>query len=141
MNCPPALLLEGADRIVLRTPGREREGAAVQYIAALEGLDTACRRDGDRLVMDVRFNVLAEAGLAFDGDPISLDVFLASVARGQIRARRRIDVLLEIDAPGGRDGQREQITLRFPEPSGDERFYIGFELDQDLMRAQIEQIP
>lgn len=142
--CPAAVPLEGAHRKTDFAPGVARAAGSIRWVAAINQISTRCERaDGGR-ELELRFAVVAEAGPAFDGAPVVLDLLVAAVGPDQrIQGRRRLGVRLDLEGASGRAGQIETLTFALP---GDgsrrraERFYVGFQLDQGEIRERLQRL-
>ena len=142
--CPAAVPLEGAHRKTDFAPGGARDAGSIRWVAAINQISTRCERaDGGR-ELELRFAVVAEAGPAFDGAPVVLDLLVAAVGPDQrIQGRRRLGVRLDLGGASGRAGQIETLTFELPgdrSGRGAARFYVGFQLDRAEMQERLQRL-
>jgi hypothetical protein len=131
--CPPALILDGAERTIAFAPGRERQGSGVLHLAAVRDLQSSCAYTPDGLDVDLRFAIVVEPGPAHRGEPADLDLFVATVGPDRrVLGKRRIEVRVELPEGAGRVGRIEDLTLRLPLFEPDQartrRLFLGFQL-------------
>jgi hypothetical protein len=128
-SCPQAQIAAPADRI-----GNNNAAGELRYVATLARIESDCRwaeDEGIELNLAVAFE--AERAAAFDGAPIELAYFVATVDPGQQIIGKQVFVAsfaLPEGQPSG--GVVEQLTLRLPVPgeignAGGYRVYVGFQ--------------
>lgn len=135
--CPPALLLDGAERIVRQAPGQQRADRAVRYVAAISALEAECRPVGSNLEVDLRFVVAAETGPAYQGEPVVLDLFVAAVADDRLAGRHSLELRLEPD--GGRARRLETLTIALAGQPALRRIYLGFALTPEELEERLRR--
>jgi hypothetical protein len=139
--CPTAMLLSGAERSAAYRSESDRTPDGLQHLAVLTDLASDCRYIADGVEVDLAFNLIAERGPAFEGGPVQLAYFVATVdPQQQILAKQVFNS--EIDFPAGQDtaGSAQQLTLKIPSVSAEGGasydIYVGFQLDDAQMRAR-----
>lgn len=128
--CPPAQIAVPSDRI-----GHNNEEGELRFVAIMEQLDSSCRRDDDDVEVDITFVMRAERGPAFEGQPVRLTYFLATVdPKREIVDKQILDVQLDFEPDQPESALRERVTLRLPastEATGaNYNLYLGFQPDQ-----------
>lgn len=141
--CPTVLLLKGAERTAEYRPGPDTRPADLRYLAVLSDLVSACRYDEAGAEVGLRFNLIAEQGPAYEGGPLQLTYFIATLAPDQeVWSKDLLDS--EVMFPEGNRiaGNSEQMTVRLPgvEPAAGSGYevYVGFQLDDAEMRRRLE---
>lgn len=142
--CPAAIALEGAQRTTAFAPGGQRSSASIRWVAAINQVETRCRVVDGRTELDLRFAVVAEAGPAFSGEPVVLELFVATVGPDQrIRSRYPLAVRLDLDSGALRAGRRELLTFDLPSSGpgrAAERIYVGFQLDPRQAAERLQRL-
>lgn len=141
--CPTALLLKGAERTAEYRPGPSTRPADLRYLAVLTDLVSACSYDEAGAEVGLRFNLIAEQGPAYDGGPLQLTYFIATLAPDQEVWSKELFGSEVVFPEGNRiAGNSEQMTVRLPhvEPDAGPAYevYVGFQLDAAEMRRRLE---
>ncbi len=127
--CPPAQIAVPTDRI-----GYDNGDGELRFVAIMEQLSSSCRRDEDDVEVDITFIMRAERGPAFEGQPVRLSYFLATVdPKREIVDKQVLDVQLAFEPDQPESALRESVTLRLPastEATGaNYSLYLGFQPD------------
>lgn len=127
--CPPAQIAVPADRI-----GHNNEEGELRFVARMDELVSSCRQEEEDVEIDIAFTMSAERGPAFEGEPVRLTYFLATVdPNRQIVDKQILDMQLDFASDQPVSALRESITLRLPastEASGaNYNLYLGFQPD------------
>ena len=80
--CPTTLILQGAERTAAYAPGVEASPSALQHMAVLTNLATACRFVEDGVDVDLAFDLIVERGPAMAGETAELTYFVATLGPG-----------------------------------------------------------
>ena len=144
-RCPAATVLEGAARTSAHLPGEPARPETLRYVAAINDLETLCRHGADGLRMELRFPVVVEAGPAFEGGPIELALFVATVGpEGTVLGKEALDVTLSPARGGGPVGEVQNLTLALPASSEAQarasRLFVGFQVPRPAPVARPEEL-
>lgn len=141
--CPTVLLLQGAERTADYRPGPGTRPADLRYLAVLTDLVSICRYEDEGADVALRFNLIAEQGPAYEGGPLQLTYFVASLGPDeQILSKPLLDA--EIAFPEGqqRAGSAQEMTVHMPgvTPATGPQYsvFLGFQLDDVEMRRRLE---
>jgi hypothetical protein len=109
----------------------------------LSDLVSACQYDEAGVDVGLRFNLIAEQGPAYDGGPLQLTYFIATLAPDQEVWRKELFGSEVVFPEGSRiAGNSEQMTVRLPhvEPATGSAYevYVGFQLDDAEMRRRLQ---
>ena len=134
--CPPAQIAVPSDRI-----GHSNEDGELRFVATMEQLASSRRRDENDIEVDIAFTMSAERGPAFEGRPVRLTYFLATVdPKREIVDKQILDVELDFASDQPKSALRESVTLRLPastEASGaNYSLYLGFQPDRQPAPAE-----
>ena len=136
--CPQAQIAVPSDRI-----GHNNSEGELRFVAVMEELTSDCRRaEGeDDVEVDITFAMRAERGPAFEGQPVQLTYFLATVdPQREIIDKQVLDVQLDFGPDQPKSALRESVTLRLPastEASGaNYSLYLGFQPDGRAKQAK-----
>lgn len=143
-SCPAVLILDGAERTVAYAPGRERQSDGIVHLAAIRDLSSRCTYDGEGVEVDLRLTAVAEAGPAYRGEPVDVELFIATVGPDQsVLGKRSLALRLDIPEGAARAGRVEEISLRLPlsspERASTRRLFVGFQLDPGEARERIDR--
>ncbi|MEM8948954.1 MAG: hypothetical protein AAGA21_20790 [Pseudomonadota bacterium] len=129
--CPQAQIAVPSDRI-----GQNNGDGELRFVAVMEQLSSNCRREEgeDDVEVDITFTMRAERGPAFEGQPLQLTYFLATVdPQREIIDKQVLNVQLDFGPDQPESALRESVTLRLPastEASGaNYSLYLGFQPD------------
>ena len=125
--CPSAQIAVPSDQI-----GHSDSEGRIRYVAKIEQLVSDCTVDDDKIAVDLTFNVRAERGPVFEGRPISLTYFIATVdPNREIIDKQLLDVLFELALEQAESVSREELTLHLPLPKdyagANYNLYLGFQ--------------
>ena len=141
--CPTALFLKGAERTAAYRPGTDPRPADLRYLAVLTDLASACRYENNGVDVALRFNLIAEQGPAYDGGPLRLTYFVATMGPDQqILNKQLFDA--DVAFPEGQQlaGSAQEMTVHLPEvtPAAGQQYgvFLGFQLDDAEMRRRLE---
>lgn len=137
------LLLKGAERTADYRPGPATRPADLRYLAVLSDLVSACRYDGAGAEVGLRFNLIAEQGPAYDGGPLRLTYFVASLGPDQqVLSKPLFEADVEFAEGQPHAGSTQEMTLLMPnvtEAAGPQySVLVGFQLDDAEMRRRLE---
>ena len=108
--CPPAQIAVPSDRI-----GHSDDDGELRFVAIMEQLASSCRLDEDDIEVDIAFTMSAERGPAFEGQPVRLAYFLATVdPKREIVDKQILGVELAFGPDQQVSALRESVTLRLP---------------------------
>lgn len=143
--CPPALFLQGAEHTASYRPGAARQPDALRHLAVMTNLASGCRYVAEGVDVDLAFDLIAERGPAFAGEPADLDFFVATIAPdGQILSKQVLSSAIPFGADENAAGVSEQLTVRVPavtaEQGGAYRLYLGFQLDEAELESRREPL-
>ncbi len=137
--CPAALILDGAERTTSYR-GTERSPDALQYLAVLTHLQSACSYNDKGVDVDLALDLIAQRGPAAQDEKASLTYFVATVGPNrQVLSKRLLPSTIEFTKGEDLAGVNEQLTLRLPSVTPEQApgysLYLGFQLDDaDLQR-------
>ena len=87
--CPSALILQGAERTASFSGGATERPEALEHLAVVTNLSSACRFDDAGVDIDLAFDLIAERGPALAGDAVELTFFVATLAAsGEVLAKQ-----------------------------------------------------
>ena len=138
--CPPALILQGAERTAAHAPGADVSPRTLQHIAVLTNLATACRFGEDGVEVDLAFDLIVERGPAMAGETAALTYFVATLGPGdEVLAKQLLTSEIAFETEERVAGMAEQLTYHLPAVTAgrgqDYMIYLGFQLDP----AELEQ--
>jgi len=127
--CPPAQIAVPSDRI-----GNNNQKGDLRFVAIMEQLSSSCRQDEKDVEIDIAFTMRAERGPAFEGKPVRLTYFLATVdPEREIIDKQILGLQLDFQPDQTSSALRERVTLRLPastEATGaNYSLYLGFQPD------------
>jgi hypothetical protein len=137
--CPAALILDGAERTTSYR-GSERSPDALQYLAVLTHLQSACSYNDKGVDVDLALDLIAQRGPAAQDEKASLTYFVATIGPNrQVLSKRLLPSTIEFTKGEELAGVNEQLTLRLPSVTPEQApgysLYLGFQLDEaDLQR-------
>jgi hypothetical protein len=142
-SCPLVLLLKGAERTADYRPGPGTRPDDLRYLAVLTDLDSACRYDDRGANVALRFNVIAEQGPAYEGGPLRLTYFVASLGPDQeVLSKPLFDADVEFPEDQPRAGSSQEMIVQMPDVTPDTgpmySVFIGFQLDDAELRRRVE---
>ena len=106
-------------------------------------LVSLCRYEDNGADVALRFNLIAEQGPAYDGGPLQLTYFVASLGPDQqILSKPLFDALIEFPEGQQSAGSSQEMTVHMPKvtpATGPEHsVFVGFQLDDAEMRRRLE---
>jgi hypothetical protein len=141
--CPTTLLLKGAERTADYRPGPDTRPADLRYLAVLTDLVSICRYEESGVDVALRFNLFAEQGPAYDGGPLRLQYFVASLGPDQqVLSKPLLGVDIQFPEGAQRTGSMQEMTVHMPgvTPAVGPQYsvFVGFQLDEAEMRRRLE---
>ena len=138
--CPGALILQGAERTTAFAPGAGNRPSALQHLAVVTNLASACRFDESGVDVDLAFDLIVERGPAMTGDEVELTYFVATLGPGgEVLAKELLTSEIVFEGEERVAGVAEQLTYRLPSVTAgqgqDYDVFLGFQLDP----AELEQ--
>jgi hypothetical protein len=132
--CPGALILQGAERTAVFTPGAGNRPSALQHLAVVTNLASACRFGEAGVDVDLAFDLIVERGPAMAGDAVELTYFVATLGpAGEVLAKQLLTSEIAFEGEEQVAGVAEQLTYRLPSVSAgqgqDYDIFLGFQLD------------
>jgi hypothetical protein len=142
--CPTVLFLKGAERTADYRPGSSPRPADLRHLAVLTELVSICRYEANGVDVALRFDLVAEKGPAYEGGPLRLTYFVASLDPDQqVLSKPLFDVDIEFPEDQQRAGSTQEMTLHMPavtEAAGaGYSVFVGFQLDDAEMRRRLER--
>lgn len=133
--CPSALILQGAERTASFSGGATERPEALEHLAVVTNLSSACRFDDAGVDIDLAFDLIAERGPALAGDAVELTFFVATLAAsGEVLAKQLLSSEIAFENQEPVAGVKEQLTYRLPSVAAgqgqDYMVFVGFQLDQ-----------
>jgi hypothetical protein len=130
--CPATQVAVPSDRI-----GHSDEEGRIRYVATIEDLVSRCRAEGDRIALDLAFNVRAERGPVFEDEPLTLTYYIATVDPGrEIVDKELLAIELTLQPWQSENVIREELTLMLPiaedATGGNYNLYVGFQPDREF---------
>jgi hypothetical protein len=141
--CPTVLLLKGAERTADYRPGPGTRPADLRYLAVLTDLVSICRYEDNGVDVALRFDLIAEQGPAYDGGPLQLTYFVASLGPDQqVLSKPLFDADIAFPEGQRRAGSTQEMTVHMPDvtPAAGPQYsvFLGFQLDDAEMRRRLE---
>jgi hypothetical protein len=143
--CPGALILQGAERTSAFTPGAGSSPSALQHLAVVTNLSSACRFDESGVDVDLAFDLIAERGPAMAGDEVELTYFVATLGPGgEVLAKQLLTSEIVFEAEERVAGMAEQLTYRLPSVTAgqgqDYDIFLGFQLDPAELDQRLQPL-
>ena len=143
--CPSALILQGAERTAAYAPGAGNRPSALQHIAVVTNLASACRFGQDGVDIDLAFDLIVERGPALAEDAVELTYFVATLGpHGEVLAKDLLASEIAFEAEERVAGMAEQLTYRLPAVTAgqgqDYRIYLGFQLDPAELDQRLQPL-
>jgi hypothetical protein len=143
--CPSALILQGAERTAAYAPGAGTDPSALQHLAVVTNLASACRFDQDGVDVDLAVDLIAERGPALAGDQVELTYFVATLAAdGNVLAKQLLTSEIAFEDQEQVAGVAEQLTYRLPSVTAgqgpDYLIYLGFQLDSAELEERLQPL-
>lgn len=143
--CPSALILQGAERTAAYAPGADPSPSALQHMAVLTNLATACRFVEDGVDVDLAFDLIVERGPAMAGDAAELTYFVATLGPGEeVLAKQLLSSEIAFETEERVAGMVEQLTYRLPSviagQGQDYLIYLGFQLDPAELDQRLQPL-
>lgn len=141
--CPTVLLLKGAERTADYRPGPDTRPADLRYLAVLTDLVSVCRYEAGGVDVALRFNLIAEQGPAYEGGPLRLTYFVASLGPDQrVLSKPLLDADVEFPEGQQRAGSTQEMTVHMPgvTPAAGPQYsvFLGFQLDDEEMSRRLD---
>jgi len=143
--CPSALILQGAERTAAYTPGADAGPSALQHIAVLTNLASACRFGEDGVDVDLAFDLIVERGPAMAGAAAELTYFVATLGPGdEVLAKQLLTSEIAFETEERVAGMAEALTYRLPAVTAgqgqDYLIYVGFQLDPAELDQRLQPL-
>lgn len=143
--CPSALILQGAERTAAYAPGAGTDPKALEHLAVVTNLASACRFGDDGVDVDLAFDLIAERGPALAGDEVELTYFVATLAAdGEVLAKQLLSSQITFEDEEQVAGMTEQLTYRLPSVTAgqgqDYLIYLGFQLDSAELDQRLQPL-
>ena len=143
--CPGALILQGAERTAAFTPGAGNSPSALQHLAVVTNLTSACRFDEGGVDVDLAFDLIVERGPAMAGDAVELTYFVATLGPGgEVLAKQLLTSEIAFEAEEEVAGMAEQLTYRLPAVTAgrgpDYDIFVGFQLDPAELDQRLQPL-
>ena len=143
--CPTALILQGAERTAAYAPGADASPSALQHMAVLTNLASACSFGADGVDVDLAFDLIAERGPAMTGDTAELTYFVATLGPGdEVLAKQLLTSEIAFETEDRVAGMAEQLTYRLPSVTSgqgqDYLIYVGFQLDPAELDQRLQPL-
>ena len=143
--CPPTLILQGAERTAAYSPGADPTPSALQHMAVLTNLASACSFGGDGVDVDLAFDLIAERGPAMTGDTAELTYFVATLGPGEeVLAKQLLTSEIAFEPEERVAGIAEELTYRLPSVTAGQGqgylIYLGFQLDPAELDQRLQPL-
>ena len=128
--CPSAQVAVPSDSI-----GHSDQEGRIRYVATIEKLVSNCQIEGDQITLDLAFDLKTERGPVFDGKPVKLTYYLATVGpQREIIDKKLLNVEFALGADQTDHTVREELTLELPASKdvtgSNYNLYLGFQPDE-----------
>jgi hypothetical protein len=143
--CPSALILQGAERTAAYAGNATERPDALEHLAVVTNLSSACRFDEAGVDVDLAFDLIVESGPALAGDAVELTYFVATLAAdGEVLAKQLLTSEITFEDQEQVAGVAEQLTYRLPGVTAgqgpDYVVYVGFQLDQAELDQRLQPL-
>jgi hypothetical protein len=113
--CPSPLTVQDATHLTRFKPGPGRDPRDVVYEASLAGAATACSLGKDRLDVELKMRIVANAGPSVGAGTSSVPYFVRVIdSSGNVREGRDFSADFKLSTASPRGASLEELTLSLP---------------------------